>query len=126
MEHRYSERVDVDLRAAVYKRGVPVGTGRIKNGSRRGLFLQTNYDDVNVLQKLMIEVVVHLAPQKTQRYELQTIVVRKSAEGIGLELEAIGEQDSIAMAALIDSVRAMQYHAIAAPRAGLANKAAAV
>jgi hypothetical protein len=125
MEHRYSERVDVDLRAAVYKRGIVVGTGRIKNGSRHGLFLQTNYDDVNVLQKLVIEVVVHLTPQQTQRYELKTIVVRKSSEGLGLELEAIGEQDSFSMSALIDSVRAMKQSSVVIPRVAMKSKVAA-
>lgn len=126
MEHRYSERVDVDLRAAVYKRGLNVGTGRIKNGSKHGLFLQTNYNDVNLLQKLVVEVVVHLTPQKTQRYELQTIVVRKSSEGLGLELEVIGEQDSLALGALIESVRIMKYQTVPVPRVKAANKAAAV
>lgn len=126
MEHRYSERVDVDLRAAVYKRGIAVGTGRIKNGSKQGLYLETGYDDVNLLQKLVIEVVVHVAPQQTQRYELETIVVRKSSEGLGLELEVIGAQDSLALGTLIESVRVMKFQPAQTPRVMSAHKVAAV
>lgn len=107
MEHRYSARVDVDLKATIHKRGLMVGDGRIKNGSKYGLLLETSYIEANLLQKLVIEVVVHPAPKKTKRYQLHTIVIRKYAEGLGLELEAIGEQDSVAMGDLINSVRAM-------------------
>lgn len=117
MEHRYSERVEVDLKAAVYKRGLMVGSGRIKNGSRHGLLLETSYADVNVLQKLVIEVVVRVAPKQTRRYELHTIVVRKSGESLGLELETIGEDDLLAMKDLIEAVRCIKQHIQRVPHA---------
>lgn len=116
MEHRCSERVDIDLRAAVYKRGLAVATGRIRNSSKQGLFLETRYCDVNLLQKLSIEVIVHPAPQQSERYEVQAIVVRKSVDGLGLELESIGGEDTFAMTQLMNAVGAMSYQPVAKAR----------
>ncbi len=101
MEHRYSQRIDVDLKATIYKRGLALGTGRIKNGSKHGLYLETPIEDINLLQKLVLEVVVHPGPQSSRRYQFNTIVVRKSYEGIGLELETLDDEDSAQMAELL-------------------------
>lgn len=121
MEHRYGRRIDVGLRAIISKRGLIVGRGQIKNGSQYGLFLETDYTDVNVLQKLVIEVSLHPAPQKTLYYQLQTIVVRKSGNGLGLELETIGEQDSRAMVELIAAVSAVEKPAMRTQRIKIAT-----
>lgn len=39
MEHRLSQRIEGELPILVYKRGMPVATGAIKDASRRGLFI---------------------------------------------------------------------------------------
>jgi hypothetical protein len=112
MEHRYSQRVDVDLMASIYKRGVLLGTGRIKNGSRHGMYVETSVDEVNILQKLVLEVVIYPAPQDSRCYRLNTIVVRKSMEGLGLELEGIDDQDTSMMAELLSLVVADYDHRV--------------
>lgn len=116
MEHRYSQRVDVDLKASIYKRGLLLGTGKIKNGSKHGLYIETLVEDVNLLQKLVLEIVVHLAPQDSRRYQLNTIVVRKSFEGLGLELEALDEQDSTTMAEVLSLSHTDYPHKITRPK----------
>src|SRR5690606_22937662 len=111
MEHRCGERMDVDLKTTIFKQGIMVGKGRIKNGSAYGLYLETAYSDANILQKLALEVVLQPTPQETVSHKIHAIVTRKSASGLGLELETIGEQDSAIMSKLIDAVRSMGLQA---------------
>jgi hypothetical protein len=87
MEHRYSNRHDINLKALIYKRGVPVAIGRIKNGSKQGLFVATDYADVKPHQKLELVVVIKRTPEQLKHYHLKTLVVHKSPSGLGLEME---------------------------------------
>jgi hypothetical protein len=92
MEHRCSERHIADIKILIYRYGIPVAIGRIKNGNRYGLFIESDLADVYPLQQLGIEVLVYRSTQKLQRYKFESIVVHTNGRGFGLELDALNEE----------------------------------
>jgi len=103
MEHRCSERHTADIKILIYRYGIPVAIGRIKNGNRYGLFIESDLADVHPLQQLGIEILVDRNAQKIQRYKFESIVVHTNGHGFGLELDALTEE---AGNQLIDMLRA--------------------
>lgn len=86
MEHRYSKRIPANLRLLLYKRGMPAASGRLKDVSRKGLFVATDFGEVGVNQ--IVEVEFELSDrQELPGRRLHAVVVRKSEQGLGLELE---------------------------------------
>jgi len=92
MEHRCSERHAADIKILIYRYGTPVAIGRIKNGNRYGLFIESDLAEVRPLQQLGIEVLVYRGAQKLQRYRFEAIVVHTSERGFGLELDTLSEE----------------------------------
>lgn len=84
MEHRLSKRIPGKLKLLIYKRGIPVATGQICDVSRRGLFIATDYLDIQLNQTLEIEVQF---PEKSDKrfIRLKAYVVRKIDKGLGLD-----------------------------------------
>lgn len=111
MEHRYSARLAVDLTASVYQQGLIVAVGRIRNASNHGLYLTTEYSNINLLQHISIAVLLPSKAHKIRFYEVPAIVVRKIncglELGLGLELASIDEQDK-SIKALMTLVRKLQ------------------
>ncbi|RBP27151.1 PilZ domain-containing protein [Marinobacter pelagius] len=99
MEHRLSKRVPGKLSILVYKRGMPVATGQVRNASRRGVFVSTDYDDVNLNQTLELELCYPEKTEKTLR-RLKAHVVRKSAKGLGLDFDG-ADNDALGIAKLL-------------------------
>lgn len=99
MEHRLSQRVQGKLGLLVYRRGMPVATGQIRDASKRGLFIATDYTDVQLNQILELE---FRFPEKQEKQfrRLKAHVVRKSDDGIGLDFEGV-DNDGFAISALI-------------------------
>ncbi len=99
MEHRLSKRIQGKLGLLVYKRGMPVATGQIRDASKRGLFIATDYTDVQLNQTLELE---FRFPHKqdTQFRRLTAHVVRKSEHGLGVDFEGV-ENDSFTVLSLI-------------------------
>ncbi|SHK67834.1 PilZ domain-containing protein [Marinobacter antarcticus] len=99
MEHRLSKRIPSKLKLLIYRRGIPIATGQICDVSKRGLFIATDYLDIQLNQTLEIEFQV---PEKSEkRYvRLKAYVVRKIDKGLGLDFgEANG--DSFAISSLM-------------------------
>jgi hypothetical protein len=86
MEHRHHQRVPVDIRAFIYQRGLPVATGRVRNASRRGFFIETDYGDLQTHQRVQCELHPGEGPGGGPRRVL-VCVVRCSPEGAGVELD---------------------------------------
>ena len=86
MEHRHHQRMPVDIRAFIYRRGLPVATGRIRNASRRGFFIETDYGELQAHQRVQCE----LYPGEGQgggSRRVLVCVVRCSPRGAGVELD---------------------------------------
>ncbi|MBU2955794.1 PilZ domain-containing protein [Marinobacter sp. F3R08] len=99
MEHRLSKRVQGKLGLLVYKRGMPVATGQIRDASKRGLFIATDYTDVQLNQTVELEFRFPDAREKRFR-KLKAHVVRKSDKGLGVDFEGV-VNDSFTISTLI-------------------------
>lgn len=92
MEHRCSARHTTDIKILIYRYDIPVAIGRIKNGTRHGLFIESDLVDVRPLQQLGIEVLVYRSSQKLQRYRFDSIVIHATEHGFGVELDTLTEE----------------------------------
>lgn len=86
MEHRKSPRIEGQLSILVYKRGLPVGTGQIRDASRRGVFIKTDYRDVRLNQPLQLA--FQLPESRDSQHTLTGHVVRHSEHGFGLDFDS--------------------------------------
>ena len=77
MEHRCSERVTTDFKVLIYKMGIPVAIGRLKNGSKLGFFVETDFADINVLQPLDIEVLLQQGSHNLERSDTPRVSFAK-------------------------------------------------
>lgn len=113
MEHRCSRRIPLNINTLIYKYGVPVAMGRIKNGSGHGLYLETDYREVRELQKLELEVLLGQRPKGKEgragggRYQISALVVRKSDFGYGLEMEILNDSGSQQLSEYIQQQKAL-------------------
>lgn len=96
MEHRLSQRIEGELPILVYKRGMPVATGKIQDASRRGLFVATDYADIRLNQP--IQLAFKLPDQRRDCHRvLKAHVIRRSSGGLGLGFDGTdNEVDVIA------------------------------
>ena len=94
MEHRCSDRYTADIKILIHKYQLPVAIGRIKNGSRYGLFIESDMADVRPLQQLGIEILAYPAAQKLQRFKFDSIVIHKSEHGFGIELDNLDQEEA--------------------------------
>jgi hypothetical protein len=101
MEHRCSARYTADIKILIYRYDIPVAIGRIKNGTRYGLYIESDLADVKPLQQLGIEVLVYRSAQKLQRYRFDSIVIHTTDHGFGVELDALGEDASNQLAEML-------------------------
>lgn len=92
MEHRCSARYNADIKILIYRYEAPVAIGRIKNGTRHGLYIESDLSDVRPLQQLGIEILVYRTARKLQRYRFDSIVIHATAHGFGVELDSLSEE----------------------------------
>lgn len=88
MEHRCTQRYSGDLQILIYKHNMPIAIGRIKNGSRVGGFIETDFADIDCEHQLRLEVLAnkHLG-SKQQSLRMEAIVIYKTSRGFGVELD---------------------------------------
>src|SRR5690625_7528724 len=55
VEHRHRHRVPAFLDVLIYQGGVPAAAGTVRNVSRDGLFINTDFDAVGVNQQVDLE-----------------------------------------------------------------------
>lgn len=99
MEHRLSKRVEGKLGLLIYKRRIPVATGLIKDASRHGLFIATDFDDIQLNQTVELE--FHLPDRQENPFrKLKAHVVRKADNGLGVDFSGV-ENNSFTIASLV-------------------------
>lgn len=99
MEHRLSKRTLGKLGLLVYKRGLPVATGQIRDASKRGLFIATDYTDVQLNQTVELEFRFPDKQEKAFR-RIKAHVVRKCDNGLGVDFEGV-DNDGFTISALL-------------------------
>jgi hypothetical protein len=101
VEHRQSRRVPAFLDVLIYQRGVPTAAGTLRNVSREGLFIHTDFDGVGINQRVDLEFSLSLSGEKQSR-RMSAIVIRKSVGGIACE--CADADDDVHFLALSDLV----------------------
>lgn len=92
VEHRHRHRVPAFVDVLIYQCGVPSATGTVRNVSRDGLFIHTDFDAVGINQQVDLEFSVSSDGEPRSR-RMSAIVLRKTDSGIACEC-ADAEDDS--------------------------------
>lgn len=88
MEHRCTERTASEVKILIYKHNHPIAIGRVKNGSRSGVFVETDFFDVDCEHQLKLEILPNKNnAAKLQRIEMKAIVIHKTGKGFGAEVD---------------------------------------
>lgn len=100
MEQRAHERISVGMDTLIYRRGLPIATGRIRDASSRGVFIETECSDLAPEQRVQCE----LRVAEKHPGALQCVwgsVVRIADSGAALSLD---RSESAIADAMIDYV----------------------
>ena len=117
MEHRYSKRVALDIQTLIYKSGLPVAIGRVRNMSRHGMFLACETSHIALHQPLEIELL--LQGRRSERAtRFKCYVARKETNGIALSLF---DDSQPVYARQVESLMTRQGASIAASNYGTAD-----
>ena len=100
MEHRYSQRVAIDMPVTLYKRGHCVAEGSVVDVSRTGLFVATDYTEVGQHQPLEVEFSQN-GRRPLEQCRFRVVVARVDGGGIGLELDEHSLNGYRALCALV-------------------------
>lgn len=92
MEHRGSPRIETDFHILICQYNKPVALGRVKNGTSFGFFIETDWD-VRPMQQISLEIAPRQS-QSLQKYRFESIVVHKVAQGFGVELESLTNEQA--------------------------------
>lgn len=103
MEHRLSQRTSGRLPILVYRKGLPIATGQVRNASRVGLYVATDYTDVPLNQTLELEF-RYPDNKDHQRRRLRVHVVRKDDKGLGLDFAGL-DNNGLTISSLVDWLR---------------------
>jgi hypothetical protein len=104
MEHRYSPRVSTNLKVLMYKRGLPVAVGWLRNLGRHGVFVASEYTNVGINQPLEIEILMG-AGEGGARERCKTTLVHKTELGFGLVFDETCMASSDLLASLLEKYR---------------------
>ena len=88
MEHRLSRRVDCDIEVLIVRRAIPAAFGRIRNISRYGMFITTDYQQAGLWQPMEIELLTPLLGNSPRRLRMSS---GNSCAGISLRIDCPGK-----------------------------------
>ncbi|MDX1457054.1 MAG: PilZ domain-containing protein [Marinobacter sp.] len=104
MEYRQNKRIPGRLTLLIYRRGLLVATGMLRNISQRGLFISTNCQDLDLNQRLEIEFRLH-DPEAPQYQRVSAVLVHKNDRGLGVEFQDRNEANSPEVRSLLRWVK---------------------
>ena len=88
MEHRCAERINSELKILIYKYNLPIAIGRVRTGSSSGIFVETDFVDVECEHQLQLEVLFNRNNAvKPQSIEMKALVIHKTGKGFGAEVD---------------------------------------
>jgi hypothetical protein len=82
LDHRWGERVRVNIPVRVESNQLTEANGRMQNLSLSGAFVQS---DSNLRLNTLIEVSIALPPPSTRTAVIKALVSRKLSDGVGIE-----------------------------------------
>lgn len=113
MEHRSTARHSSELAIRILKHKAPVATGYVKNGNRWGVFIETEFSDIECEQQLVVEVLPTCSSaKKLQGVQIKALVVHKNEVGFGVELDIPSQDHTDFFVALLKDLHIQeQYYA---------------
>lgn len=87
MEHRCSERFNVDIPVLLYQYGNPTAIGRVKNATRFGFLVECDTRPFEAMQPLLIE--IHPLDYGEEIMRLHALIIHKKMNSLGVELELL-------------------------------------
>ena len=110
MEHRCAERTTSELKLLIYKHNHPIAIGRVRNGSHSGVFVETDFMDIDCEHQLTLEVLLNKnSTTKLQRIEMQALVIYKTNKGFGAEVDF---QNSLHEETFVELLRGPQHNVL--------------
>lgn len=100
MEHRLSRRVECDIELLLMPGSPRAARARARNISRHGLFIAADCERFAASQILEIEFLCGSIPADCRRL-VRMSVARMCRDGVGLELEISGQDESDTLALLV-------------------------
>ena len=115
MEHRCAERIVGELKILIHKHNYPVAIGRVKNGSRTGVFVETDFADLECEQQIRLELSLNkTGVAKSQSFLIEALIIHKTERGFGaaIDLESSTLADFF-ISALTPKIRKEETHLLA-------------
>ena len=95
MEHRCIPRVASSLDVIILKQGLPVGRGQIKNGNRWGIYVESNYLQIEPEHQLSLELVhSKIEIMDHASIKIEALVIYTTEQGFGLEIDIDSEMQA--------------------------------
>lgn len=86
MEHRCTDRYLSNLNIKIYQHKLPIGQGRIKNASLAGVFVETEFSDIDCEHQISLEICHNRSRTASQPIKIQAQITHKRSNGFGAEL----------------------------------------
>lgn len=97
MEHRWSERKPIEMDVALYYAPLGTITGKTRDVSLEGMYVQTTGIDLPVHAELEVSFVTHTGGGAPQEHHLHAYVVHGDGGGVGLMLRHVDYSDFYAL-----------------------------
>lgn len=97
MEHRWSERKPIEMDVALYYAPLGTITGKTRDVSLEGMYVQTMGIDLPVHAELEVSFVTHNGGGAPQEHHLPAYVVHGDGSGVGLMLRHVDYSDFYAL-----------------------------
>ena len=92
MEHRCIPRMASSLDVIIIKQGKQVGRGKIKNGNRWGIYVESDYLQVEPEHQLTLELVdSKIESLHDAAIKIEALVIYTTDQGFGLEIDIEAE-----------------------------------
>lgn len=104
MDYRRYKRVPARLTLLIYRKGILVASGMLRNISKSGLYMSTSCPNLDINQEVEIEFNLH-DPSAPGDKRLTGMLVHKNHGGVGVEFMARGDPQTQELRTLLNWVK---------------------
>lgn len=94
MEHRCTNRYVSDLNIKIYQHKLPVALGRIKNASLAGVFVETEFANIDCEHQISLEICHNRSRAASKPIKIQALIIHKRNNGFGAELDIVDSEQA--------------------------------
>lgn len=103
MEHRDEHRTHASMKVMIYKADMPAAIAVTRDISKKGMFVLTNFMDVDPNQPLEFELLYNRR-RATARKRYKTLLIEKRSDGLALKFDETNEKEARRLAAMVEWV----------------------